>query len=232
MSSRDVNLYQMMQVKGTTENMRQLTQQMDKLQRKTADVNQGLSKSVSIGMNNFIKGMEDITIKGKSFKHVLQKTGEELLSQVFENMMRQVYGQIGNISVANMTTSTSSNGGIWSGIGSMISGFFGARASGGLVQAGQAVLVGENGPEIFAPGRTSGTILANQKTTSTNQAVQVNVVNNAQAQVQVAERQNSRGQKEVEIQIDQMVANVMAEGAKTRGVMKNMFGIQPMIARR
>jgi hypothetical protein len=51
--------------------------------------------------------------------------------------------------------------GIFGNFGGIFSSIFGgARASGGPVSSGKAYLVGENGPEIFAPG-SSGTIIPN-----------------------------------------------------------------------
>lgn len=57
----------------------------------------------------------------------------------------------------------SSNGGFLGGLAQSVSNFFGGlfgRASGGEVQRGRSYLVGENGPEMFTPGR-SGSITPN-----------------------------------------------------------------------
>lgn len=54
-------------------------------------------------------------------------------------------------------------GGIFAGIGNFFSGLFGGgRAAGGPVSAGKTYLVGEKGPELFAPS-TSGNIVPNHK---------------------------------------------------------------------
>lgn len=67
---------------------------------------------------------------------------------------------LGKLAISNGFQTLLSNtggGGFFSSIASI---FGGARAMGGPVSAGQAYLVGERGPEIFAPGR-NGTIIPN-----------------------------------------------------------------------
>jgi hypothetical protein len=77
------------------------------------------------------------------FKELLKRMAAEMLtSALFKTLAGAFAGQ---------TT----------GIGGFFSAFFGgARAEGGPVSAGKGYLVGENGPELFMPGR-SGTIAAN-----------------------------------------------------------------------
>lgn len=52
--------------------------------------------------------------------------------------------------------------------------FAGARAGGGLVVPGQAYLVGEKGPELFAPNRSAGTIVPNERIGSST-VININV---------------------------------------------------------
>ena len=62
--------------------------------------------------------------------------------------------------------------------------------------------------------------------------VQVIVNNNAQATAQVQERTNSRGQREIEIMIDNMVANSLVQGSQTRSVLQSVFGLSNLLKSR
>jgi phage-related minor tail protein len=59
----------------------------------------------------------------------------------------------------NQAAASNSGGGGQGGIGSLLGNLFGgARAKGGPVTAGQAYLVGEQGPELFVPGSSGGIV--------------------------------------------------------------------------
>lgn len=57
----------------------------------------------------------------------------------------------------------------------------------------------------------------------------INVVinNNAGADVSARETMGAFGQKQLEITIDQMVANSLAQGRQTTGVLRTLFGLAP-----
>ena len=79
-------------------------------------------------------------------------------------------------------------------------------------------------PQMFGGG-------AVQQGNGTN-GVQVIVNNNAQATAQVQERNNSRGQREIEIMIDNMVANSLVQGSQTRSVLQSVFGLSNLLKSR
>lgn len=99
--------------------------------------------------------------------------------------------------------------------------FEGIGPDGRAPQSGQGFagnIAGAFLPQIFGGQNTSG--------------VQVTVHNNAQATAQVQERVNSRGQREIEIMIDNMVASSLAQGNQTRSVLSSIFGIENLLKSR
>jgi len=71
-----------------------------------------------------------------------------------------------------------------SGIGGFLGGIFGARATGGGAPAGAAMLVGENGPEVFVPSQNGRVVPGNQLGGGTN--ITVNIQAGAQVTRQTA----------------------------------------------
>lgn len=63
-------------------------------------------------------------------------------------------------------------------------------------------------------------------------SVNITVLNNTSTMAQVNERVNSRGQKEIEIMIDNMVASSLSQGTQTRSVLKSLFGIDNLLRSR
>ncbi len=57
--------------------------------------------------------------------------------------------------------------------------------------------------------------------------VQVIVNNNSSAQVTARETTGVMNQKQLEITIDQMVAQSLAQGRQTTGVLRSLFGLAP-----
>lgn len=62
--------------------------------------------------------------------------------------------------------------------------------------------------------------------------VNITVFNNTAAQAEVKERTNSQGQREIEIMIDNMVAQSLTAGAQTRSVLRSVFGIDNLLSSR
>ena len=62
--------------------------------------------------------------------------------------------------------------------------------------------------------------------------VNVTVLNNSSANASVNERVNANGQREIEIMIDNMVANSLSQGAQTRSVLRSLFGIDNLLRSR
>ncbi len=57
--------------------------------------------------------------------------------------------------------------------------------------------------------------------------LQVVINNNSAAQVSARETMGAMNQKQLEITIDQMVAQSLAQGRQTTGVLRSLFGLAP-----
>ena len=62
--------------------------------------------------------------------------------------------------------------------------------------------------------------------------VNVIVNNNANVSTSVSERTDARGQREIEIMIDSLVANSLAQGSQTRSVLQGVFGLSNLLRSR
>lgn len=62
--------------------------------------------------------------------------------------------------------------------------------------------------------------------------VNVTVHNNSTASATVQERTNSQGQREIEIMLDNMVAQSLTRGRQTRSVLRSVFGIDNLLSSR
>jgi tape measure domain-containing protein len=107
------------------------------------------------------EGLDELPFK---FAETLQKLAAEALSaEVFEIL-------------ASLGTGAAGGGG--GGVGGLVAGFFGGgMASGGQVQGGRPILVGERGPELFTPPG-SGAIQPNVNINQAAQAAPNVTVNN------------------------------------------------------
>ncbi|WP_413061935.1 phage tail tape measure protein [Sphingomonas carotinifaciens] len=95
--------------------------------------------------------------------------GTAKLSDAFANMGKRIVGTLLDIAIQqalikplanSLFGGSSGGGGLFGSLGSIFSSFGGGRASGGPVSGSEWYLVGEQGPELFAPG-VSGTIVPN-----------------------------------------------------------------------
>ena len=71
-----------------------------------------------------------------------------------------------------------------------------------------------------------------QGAASFGEGLSVQVINNTPFSVQAQEKTNAQGKRELEIMIDQMVANAMLNGKTTTTVMGSVFGILPNLIKR
>lgn len=63
--------------------------------------------------------------------------------------------------------------------------------------------------------------------------IRINVVNNANAAVNVSERPDGRGGMDIEILIDQIMAQSLARpGSQSSRLMQSLFGLSPLLSRR
>ena len=154
-------------------------------------------------LENLIRNLGRAAEKGNSASRSLERFGEDLLTAVTENLVQNVFGSLGGGSVRGQNQSRSS------GLDTILAPVLGSIFSGqpGLGQASGLGGFGSN-------------------------PVNVTVFNNSNAQAQVSERTNSRGQREVEIMIDNMVASSLSQGQQTRSVLRSIFGIDNLLRSR
>lgn len=117
-------------------------------------------------------------------------------------------------------------GGGWSGfLQGFGKGWSGARAAGGPVMAGSAYLVGEHGPELFAPGQSGRVYPVGAAAGGGNVQVQVN--NYTGGQVRTRE-ERTRGPDGTELRrlIVDVLADDLASGGKSAAVLRNRFGLR------
>ena len=100
-----------------------------------------------------------------------------------------------------------------------------AFATGGIIGGRTRIgsnLLGENGPEAVMPLRRS-----NGRMGVAAAPVNVNVINNAGAEVKVSESTGNDGSRTIDVMIEQKVRNSFATGAMDK-VMKSRFGTSPV----
>jgi hypothetical protein len=135
----------------------------------------------------FSSAFEDAIVEGKKFSEVLVGLEKDILRIVVRKSITEPIG--GAIA-----------GGIESmGIGAAIGGFFkdifgGFRAGGGSVDAGRLYMVGERGPELFAPG-ASGSIIPNGAMGGSAPQVEINFSNTGTPQRVVSQQSSWDGRK-------------------------------------
>lgn len=104
---------------------------------------------------------EDAIISGKGLQDVMKGLEQDIMRIITRQLVTKPLEQF----IGGMTQQMMGGGGSW------LSSFFaGPRALGGPVVPGQSYLVGENGPEIFSPSGSSGSItpMGNGGTTNIN----------------------------------------------------------------
>jgi len=106
--------------------------------------------------------------------------------------------------------------------------FGGLRAAGGPVMAGRSYIVGERGPEIFAPGK-SGQIIPTDRPGSSGASsaafpqMNVTVINNSSASVST--RKNQRG--DLELMIEEMMSDKLSRGGnKIDSALQRGYGLK------
>jgi gas vesicle protein len=102
-------------------------------------------------LRTIVDGMRSGADAGEILGSVIDRLAEKLIELAIQNMIASMFsGGLGG--------GLGGGGGLLGMIGSL---FGGGRASGGNVDASKFYVVGEKGPELFAPGR-SGTVVPNQ----------------------------------------------------------------------
>lgn len=181
----------------------------DEQTQKVSEFAMQASRNVQDIIANGLKtGFED------GAKGILRSFGDMLIDMAAQALAADIAGKI-------FGTSVGSGGGA---LGNL---FGGARASGGPVSAGKAYLVGENGPEIFAPG-ASGAIIPNHAIGS---APVINIINNA-SDTRVTTRPGTNGAS-IDVLIDAAVSkHISSFGSQSNQAIGNTFGARRRLTSR
>lgn len=176
------------------------------------------------------KGFAQDLMNGKSaaeaFEGVLGRIADKLMDMALDGLFEAIFspGKGGG------------GGGIFGKIFGAI--FGGGRAKGGNISSNKMYMVGEKGPELFAPGRT-GTIIPNKNMPSMNipqlslpnikQEVKFSINNNNGSKVSAKETTPGN----FDIDIDNAIAKKIGQsGTKTHSQFQRTFGVRPEMAKR
>jgi len=137
--------------KGTSDNLKKVgTTAKDNVKPILGTIEDRLKrlKDASSQFGNAIaNGFEKAALEGQRLKETIREIGKEIIKIAFRKAITEPLGEkLGSI--------------IRGGIGSILGGVTGKRASGGTVQGNKPYLVGERGAEMFIPNRT-GMIVPN-----------------------------------------------------------------------
>jgi len=103
--------------------------------------------------------------------------------------------------------------------------FGGGRAGGGSVSAGTAYLVGERGPELFTPS-ANGSIVPNDALSmrSASSGVEINVIESPGRGGEVTQRDDSSGQRIIDVLVERVRGAMEADIAKGSGLARSLEG--------
>jgi hypothetical protein len=116
---------------------------------------------------------------------------------------------------------------VFEGLSDSVTATGGKKGQADKAGAGQAVLGALFG-EVFSNHPMGGGPVA----LGAGSPVNVTVYNNSTANATVQERTNSQGQREIEIMLDNMVAQSLTRGRQTRSVLRSVFGIDNLLSSR
>lgn len=176
------------------------------------------------------KGFAQDLLAGKSaaeaFEGVLGRIADKLLDMALDGLFQNLFSSGGK-----------SGGGLFGFLGNI---FGGGRAKGGSISARKAYVVGEKGPELFAPGR-SGTVIPTHNMPSLAaprvpaggqaQPIRLNVVNNTGVQADARTERQPDGS--MSVILDKAVAQKLAtRGTKTNNALRQNYGARQQLASR
>ncbi|MCB2065405.1 MAG: phage tail length tape measure family protein [Erythrobacter sp.] len=133
------------------------------LRRTPAQMREAMDGVVMDGLDSLNRGLADAIVNFRSLGDVARNVLRQVLADLLQLQIRQalIAPLAQFLGLAGSTDAKGSSGGGLSGLFSSIGNAFGGgKAVGGPVSAGKFYLVGERGPELFAPGR-SGAIVPN-----------------------------------------------------------------------
>jgi tape measure domain-containing protein len=163
------------------------------------------------GIGSFVAGLREGKSAAESLKGALNDMLDTILKIAEKNLLNGLFGDGGGTGIGGL-------------LGPIFSSFFGGgHARGGSVFSNKAYMVGEKGPELFAPGRT-GTIVPNSAIMGGGNGAQQNVVINTPPGSSSSKR-NEQGPDYQKVIID--IVNEGMGSGRLDGSMRGRFGARP-----
>ena len=175
------------------------------------DIGQSFADTITDGFMSIVEGSKSVGAAVSDMtKQLIASLTRLALNKVFDNLLNGAGG----------------NGGI---IGQAFAGMFGGkRAAGGPVHPGRAYLVGEKGPELFAPS-ASGTIIPNRSGGGSGGNI---YISNHGAQVEAKPRRRPDGERDWVIKVRSVVAEEIADPYSQSAVALGSRGAKNPVKRR
>lgn len=188
-----------------------------KLNKTFSDISSSLQSGLVTGLSDIIDGTKSASQGFADLGKSILRTLEEAIVKmaIVAPLMRALQGGLG---------------GLIPGLGAGLS--IPKFATGTSFAPGGLALVGERGPEVVNLPRGSQVIPNHQlQNGGGNTSIVIN--NNTPAQVQAREVVDGRGNRSIQVTVDEMVASSLSRpGSAARGAMRNNYGASPVGVRR
>lgn len=190
------------------------------------DTLKGISTTMS---SNLTTGLADILDGTKSVSDGFSAMGKSIIRAMEEAIIKMMI--VGPL----MRSMQGFLGGIGGAIG-IPSLSLPKMADGGVIPPGGLALVSEHSPgggRIIRAGNEPITVTPNNVTQSGGGNTSIVINNNTPSQVQAREVVDGRGNRSIQVTVDEMVASSLSRpGSAARGAMRNNYGANPVGVRR
>lgn len=187
--------------------------ELDAAQKKATDLSDAAK---DLGLT-FSSAFEDAVIGGKGLREVLDGIGQDIARIFLRKAVTEPAANLFSGLLQNIFPAGGAGGGGGGFFNFAALGFGGGKAAGGPVSPGKYYMVGERGPELFAPGM-SGNIIPN------GGGLKV-VINNYSGE-RVTARESGDGRRELEITVGNLLAGNVRAGRGSNA------GLKPALASR
>lgn len=176
--------------------------------------------------NLFATIMTDSDRASSALDRFFDNLKRRLAEQLFEQLMAGFQG------TQQAGAGAAGGGGKWwqQILAGMVMGAMGGgRAAGGPVMSGQAYVVGENGPEVFAPGQSGRVHPMGAAVSGGRSSVKLEVINNGPPVQATTQTTIAPDGTEIIKLVLSAVADDMANGGRTAQATGGRFGLRPAV---
>jgi hypothetical protein len=199
------------------EQMQTIHETMGDMRAQTAQTQRAMDAMAKEGLNALSKSLRGAQDSTRDFR------------SAFQGMMTGLLKDLTRYGLQNMRGANIQGG---QGLASLFGEILGGRAKGGMVAAGGAYVVGENGPELLRLGRSSGAVMPLAGNGSQG-AVHIQVINNTPSQITSESRARADGGRDIIFMIDEMMAQTLAQSdSKASRLLKSRYGLSPQLSQR